>query len=158
LSNSTLHWVPDHHTLIPKLIQQLNSKGQILFQVPTNHSQEFYVLMKEVAAEPTFDAELKGWRLRWPVLEIDEYASLLYKNNCTNIHSFEKVYPLILPDANSVVNWIQGTGIQSYTSRLSEGLQIPFVEKLRAKANARYPKGPVFFPFRRIFVSGQLKE
>src|SRR5690606_4185665 len=51
VSNSSLHWIPDHPKLVEKLIKMANVGGILAFQVPTNHTQEFYVMMKEVALE-----------------------------------------------------------------------------------------------------------
>eukprot|EP01124_Arcella_intermedia_P027320 TRINITY_DN5319_c0_g1_i1.p1 TRINITY_DN5319_c0_g1~~TRINITY_DN5319_c0_g1_i1.p1 ORF type:complete len:277 (+),score=79.80 TRINITY_DN5319_c0_g1_i1:72-902(+) len=155
LSNSALHWIPDHPTLIPTLLQRLNPGGQFLFQVPTNHHQEFYVLMREIAQSPPFQEPLKGWTLRWPVLEIDEYAKMFYGLHLTDIVVFEKVYPHVLSDVDAVVSWIQGTGIQAYTSRLPEHLKKEFIEELKKRAAAIHPTGPIFFPFRRLFASAK---
>jgi len=151
ISNAALHWVPDHKTLLPKILQRVSPNGQFASQVPTNYTQEFYVMIREVASLPKYSEPLKGWLLKWPNLEIDEYAKIFYDNNFTNIQVFEKVYPHVLENADAIITWIQGTGIQAYTSRLPESLHKDFINDLKQKFTSRYPGSPVFFPFRRLF-------
>jgi len=156
-ANSALHWISDHESLFPKIVSKLvPDTGQLAVQFPTNHTQEFYVMMQQVADLPEFKTELKGWKLRWPLLEIDHYATLLYNLGCTNIQVFEKVYPHLLPSANSIVAWVRGTGMRTYLSRLeTDKSRDNFIAKYSETVNAKYPTGKVFFPFRRILVSAQ---
>eukprot|EP01125_Pyxidicula_operculata_P021156 TRINITY_DN804_c0_g1_i4.p1 TRINITY_DN804_c0_g1~~TRINITY_DN804_c0_g1_i4.p1 ORF type:complete len:205 (+),score=26.43 TRINITY_DN804_c0_g1_i4:41-616(+) len=58
-ANASLHWVDNHKELLPKLIKKLKKNGSIGIQMPTNHTQKFYVLMRNVAKSPEFEAELK---------------------------------------------------------------------------------------------------
>jgi len=158
ISNAALHWVPNHRELIPSLLRRVSPNGQFAAQVPTNHNQEFYVMIREVASLPKFAEPLKGWTLRWPILEIEEYAKILYDNGFTNIVTFEKIYPHVLENTNEIVNWIQGTGLQSYTSRLPVDLQSDFINAIKEKFSSRYPGSPVFFPFRRLFFYASKKQ
>eukprot|EP01120_Amphizonella_sp_Union-15-10_P011826 TRINITY_DN5125_c0_g1_i4.p1 TRINITY_DN5125_c0_g1~~TRINITY_DN5125_c0_g1_i4.p1 ORF type:complete len:265 (+),score=44.92 TRINITY_DN5125_c0_g1_i4:45-839(+) len=154
--NSSLHWLPDHQSLFPKIFTKLNSGGQIAFQFPTNHTQEFYSIMRDVAAEPELNEELQGWKLRWPILELEEYATLLYKNGFKEIHVIEKVYPHVLPSADAVVAWILGTGMRAYLDRLKSDASVTkFISSFSNRVRSRYPSGEVFFPFRRVFVFGK---
>ena len=36
ISNATLQWVPDHHVVLPRLIEMISSGGALAFQVPGN--------------------------------------------------------------------------------------------------------------------------
>lgn len=138
IANASLHWVQDHHTLLKQIVQKLTPNvGRLAVQSPTNHTQEFYVLMKDVASLPQFlisfcssfsillsllemlmiscfrfDQELNGWRLRWPVEEIDVYATILYHLGCKDIVCFEKVFPHVLNDAKAVTDWVSATGFK----------------------------------------------
>eukprot|EP01121_Diplochlamys_sp_Union-15-3_P019369 TRINITY_DN7291_c0_g1_i4.p1 TRINITY_DN7291_c0_g1~~TRINITY_DN7291_c0_g1_i4.p1 ORF type:complete len:195 (-),score=27.95 TRINITY_DN7291_c0_g1_i4:112-696(-) len=153
-ANASLHWSTNHDTLFPKIIKKLTLEtGELAVQFPTNHTQEFYVMMQEVAELPEFKEPLNGFKLRWPILEIDQYATLLYRNGCHDINIYEKVFPHVLPNANSVVAWISNTGMRTYLSRLpSEELRNKFIAKFASNVNEKYPSGEVFFPFRRILM------
>jgi trans-aconitate 2-methyltransferase len=156
VSNAAIHWVAGHEIIVPKMLSKVTPEtGYIAVQVPTNHNQEIYVMMREIAAEPEFDEHLKGFRLRWPVLEIDEYAKLLYANNCHNINCYERVYPHVLENGKAIVDWVSATGMRSYTTRLPAELQEKFGQRLLEKINTKYQVGPIFFPFRRLFFIAQ---
>eukprot|EP00029_Vermamoeba_vermiformis_P003142 TRINITY_DN13515_c0_g1_i1.p1 TRINITY_DN13515_c0_g1~~TRINITY_DN13515_c0_g1_i1.p1 ORF type:complete len:288 (-),score=37.14 TRINITY_DN13515_c0_g1_i1:190-1053(-) len=131
VSNAAIHWVAGHETIVPKMLSKVTPEtGYIAVQVPTNHNQEFYVMMREIAAEPQFDEHLKGFRLRWPILEIDEYAKLLYANKCHNINCYERVYPHVLENGKAIVDWVSATGMRTYTTRLPAELQEKFGQRL----------------------------
>eukprot|EP00013_Stygamoeba_regulata_P005087 CAMPEP_0177638468 /NCGR_PEP_ID=MMETSP0447-20121125/5504_1 /TAXON_ID=0 /ORGANISM="Stygamoeba regulata, Strain BSH-02190019" /LENGTH=211 /DNA_ID=CAMNT_0019140431 /DNA_START=44 /DNA_END=676 /DNA_ORIENTATION=- len=106
LANASLHWVPDHPKLLKGLTKKLRKgTGCLAFQVPTNYTQRYYVMMREIASESPFKEELNGYLLKWPVLEIDHYAEVLYESGCRSIDISERVYPHELPDSDSVVEW-----------------------------------------------------
>eukprot|EP00808_Paulinella_micropora_P009081 g21579.t1 len=50
-SNAALHWVSDHHLLLPKLIDMLDQGGVLAFQIPDTRVQPSHVLMKEAVQE-----------------------------------------------------------------------------------------------------------
>ncbi len=153
-SNAALQWVPDHKKLVPRLISLLRPGGQIAVQVPSNHSHITQLLIQDTAGEEPFRSALGGWVRRSSVLTITEYSELLYRNECSGITVFEKVFPHILESAGSVLDWLSGTMLIPYFSRLQPPLKEAFRETYLKKLEKLYPKGPVFYPFRRIFFSG----
>lgn len=153
-SNAALQWVPDHPRLVPRLISLLKPGGQIAVQVPSNHVHITQLLAGETAGEEPFRSALGGWVRQPSVLTITEYAELLYENGCTGITVFEKVFPHVLDDARAVLEWLSGTVLLSYFSRLQSPLDEAFRNALMEKLEKLYPEGPVFYPFRRIFFSG----
>jgi trans-aconitate methyltransferase len=55
---------------------------------------------------------------------------------------------------DSVCNDSFGTGMRTYLSRLSTPLlQEQFIQEYENKVRQRYPTGPIFFPFRRLFFA-----
>ena len=153
-SNAALQWVPDHPRLVPRLISLLKPGGQIAVQVPSNHVHITQLLAGETAGEEPFRSALGGWVRPPSVLTITEYAELLYENGSTGITVFEKVFPHVLDDARAVLEWLSGTVLLSYFSRLQSPLDEAFRNALMEKLEKLYPEGPVFYPFRRIFFSG----
>lgn len=153
-SNAALQWVPDHRELVPRLISLLRPGGQIAVQVPSNHVHITQLLAGETAGEEPFRSALGGWVRQPSVLTVTEYAELLYGNGCTVITVFEKVFPHVLDDTRAVLEWLSGTLLISYFSRLQPPLDEAFAAALMQKLEKLYPEGPVFYPFRRIFFSG----
>ncbi len=139
-SNSALHWVPDHATLVPKLLTRLSARGQLAVQLPADDFNSTRKIFADVA----------GWRHEMATLDIAEYAQLLYGAGFADQVVLEKVYPHVLADADAVLEWARGTALLPYLERLPPAQHAPYLEEVRRRLHARYPERPVFFPFRRI--------
>lgn len=153
-SNAAIHWIENHEALIPRLFSQLESGGQILIQVPSNHLHPTQTILKEIAGERTFKKALNGWVRNSPVLSISEYADSLYQSGGKNIVIFEKVYPHVLNDVDAVIDWMCGSVLIPYFDRLPKELHESFVGLYRKRLLEKWPEGPVFFPYRRILFAG----
>jgi len=156
ISNAALHWIPNHSHLIPHLLNLIDSgSGQVAIQVPTNLTQEFYVMLDKTADLPIFDAHLKGWRRKWELLEMDEYANILWRAGFKDILIYEKVFPHVLEEPSQVVEWIKGSGMLAYTSKLPSHLHDKYAEEFLQKILEKHPKQQeLLFPFRRLFIYG----
>jgi trans-aconitate 2-methyltransferase len=155
-SHSVLQWVPNHAALIPRLLGHVTPGGQLAAQFPSNHGQPPHVLLAEVAREEPFQAALGGWTRLSPVLDVETYARLLFEGGAVAITAFEKVYPLVLEDAGSLLDWARGTALVPYLDRLPEALRKPFVARYRDKLEAAFPDKPVFYPFTRILLAARI--
>ena len=157
VSNAALQWVPDHESLVPRLFGLLRPGGQLVVQVPSNFGHATHKHIDELASEEPFRTGLDGWGTNWsrsrPVLSIERYAELLYGQGGTEIVSFEKAYPHVLPDADALAGWMSGTALVPYMERLPSELKEPFMERYRARLREIFPQQPVFYGFRRTLFS-----
>jgi len=153
-SNAVLHWLDDHHTLIPRLFSLLNPGGQLVVQIPNNTAFPSHTCIIATANEEPFLSALGGWTRTSPLLSLDEYARLLYESGAAEMTIFEKVYPHPVPDADAIADWTAGTTLIPYMERLPQELHAPFMERYRAKLRRIWPTGPVLFTFRRILLAG----
>jgi len=153
-SNAVLHWLDDHHTLIPRLFSLLNPGGQLVVQIPNNTAFPSHTCIIATAKEEPFLSALDGWSRTSPLLSLDEYARLLYESGAAEMTIFEKVYPHLVPDADAIADWTAGTTLIPYMERLPQELHSPFMESYRAKLRRIWPTGPVLFTFRRILLAG----
>ncbi|MGZ3438194.1 MAG: methyltransferase domain-containing protein [Polyangia bacterium] len=144
-SNSALHWVPDHVTLVGKLWARLRPGGQLAVQLPADDFNSSRKIFADVA----------GWRHEMATLDIAEYAQLLYAAGAADATAYEKIYPHLLADADAVLEWSKGTALLPYLERLPPAQHAPYLEEVRRRLHARYPERPVFFPFRRIIFYGR---
>jgi trans-aconitate 2-methyltransferase len=149
-SNAAIQWVRDHEALVPRLLGLVRPGGQLVVQLPSNHTHVTQTTIKALAGEEPFREALGGWSWEWPVLLVEEYASLLYASGATELTVFEKVYPHVLEDADALADWMSGTALVPYMERLPEELREPFMERYRARLRERFPERPVFFGFKRI--------
>ena len=152
-SNAALHWSENHETLIPKLLQHLKPGGQLAVQVPSNHNHISHQVYREVAAQEPFVSALNGYNRQSPVLPIEAYATLLFKEEAQEIIVSEKVYPHVLENADAVVDWISGTALIPYFERLNDSMRTEFIEAIRRRMRLELPYSPVFYPFKRILFS-----
>jgi trans-aconitate 2-methyltransferase len=149
-SHAAIQWVPDHASLIPRLLSLLRTGGQLAVQIPSNHG---HLLIEELAGKEPYRTALSGWKRVSPVLRIDQYADLLFDHGGTDITVFEKVYPHILENADALADWTSGTALVPYFERLPEDLREAFMQEYRHRLGVAYPSSPVFYGFRRTLFS-----
>ena len=152
VSNAALQWSERHEELIPYLFSCLNPGGQIAVQVPSNHGGPTHLIILDAAGREPFRTRLNGWTRQSPVLPIETVASLLFREGAQEILAFDRIYPHVLENADSIVEWISGTALVPYFERLGN-LKEEFIETLRLELRAAFPGEPVFYPFRRTFFS-----
>jgi len=149
-SNAAIQWVENHQQLIPKIIAAINPGGQLAMQLPDQHNNLTNQILNQLADEAPFKTELLNWKWNSPVLAIDAYSKLLFEHGSQSMVVFEKVYPLILKDADALFDWVSGTALLPYLERLPEDLKPQFVNTFKKRLHLEFPEIPVFYPFRRI--------
>lgn len=152
-SHAAIHWVEDHEHLIPQLFGLLCPGGQLVVQVPSNHSHRTHLLILELAQTEPFRTALDGWVRHVPVLPIERCAELLYAIGGQDIVVFEKIYPHILENADAIAEWTKGTALVPYLERLPADLADLFMEEYRKRLRSYFPDSPVFYPFRRTLFA-----
>jgi trans-aconitate 2-methyltransferase len=152
-SHAAIHWIEDHPALIPRLLSLVLPGGQLAVQLPSNHAHPTHSLISEVASEEPFRQALNGWNRISPVLSISEYAELLHEHGGLEITVFEKVYPSLLKDSDSLAEWTAGSTLVPYFERLPEFLHEPFMARYRERLRALFPSAPVFYTFRRTLFA-----
>lgn len=155
-SNAALHWLPGHDTLLQRLTDALAPGGQLAVQVPANHDHASHVVASEVAREEPFRSALGGYTRSKPVLEPEEYATLLDHLGYREQHVRLQVYAHHLASREDVVEWVKGTLLTDFQRRLPAPLFAQFLERYRARllpllADTR----PYFYPFKRILLWAQ---
>lgn len=150
-SNAALQWSENHEALFPDLFSKLNSGGQLVVQIPSNHNHISHQVIRETASEEPFRTLLNGYNRQSPVLSIEKYAELMFQCGAEQINVFEKVYAHVLEDSDAIVEWIKGTALVPYLERLGEGKE-DFLRVVRKKLSQALPQSPVFYPFKRTFI------
>ncbi|MBX7161239.1 MAG: methyltransferase domain-containing protein [Acidimicrobiia bacterium] len=151
VSNAALHWVDDQADIVASVFAMLAPGGQLAVQVPANHDHPSHTLARDVAASEPFSDALGGWNRGRPVLDPEEYATLLWQLGAVDVVAFQKVYLHELESSDAIVEWMRGTGLLAYLERLPEALREPFVAEYRRRIAQRFPGSPVLFTFNRTF-------
>lgn len=155
-SNAALHWLPDHPRLMARLVTHLRPGGQLAFQVPSNSRHPVTRIRHDVMRSPPFRDALADRASDYGVMELHEYAEVLFDLGLERIHVFETVYPHVLEDADAIAEWQKGTALLPILETLDEAAGEAFLDAFRERLRERYPSRPVLFPFRRTFCSGVL--
>ncbi len=153
-SNAALHWVPDHPSLLERLIRAVAPGGQLAFQVPANFDHPSHTAAEETASEEPFAGALGGSaHPRNVLLAPEAYAALLDRLGFLEQAVRLQVYGHRLDSREGVVDWVKGSLLTDYERRLSPELFARFLARYRERLFAALPdQRPFFFTFKRILA------
>lgn len=158
-SNAALQWLPDHPALLARLWERLRPGGVLAVQVPANHDHVTHRLLTDTANG--FGAELQGFTRfgtahgASPVLTPAQYAETLDELGATDITAISKVYPVVLPGAEGILDWMRGTALVPYLSRLNAEDGARFTAAYLARLRERWPGERVFYAFTRVLFTAR---
>ena len=162
-SNAALQWMPRHHDVICLWGEALKPGGQLAIQMPSNADHPSHLVSSELSHDPDFADEFAAHGGPPPdpvhenVLAPEAYASLLYDMGCERQHVRLQVYGHVLPSSADVVEWVKGTSLTRFQSRLAPETFERFVEEYRRRLLAVIGEhSPYFYPFKRILIWGRL--
>jgi len=153
-SNAALQWSEDHKELFPKLISKLNQGGQFAVQMPFQKENVLNKILLEMVQEDPFVNFLEGFIRRSPLLEIDDYAKIMFDGGLSGITIFLKVYPIIAESEHSLYNFISGSSLIPYMERLDTEKQELFKLEYTKRIISQFEKFPAIYSFKRILLYG----
>ena len=158
-SNAALHWLPDHGSLFPSLMEKVEPGGILAVQMPRNFGAPSHLLIAETALNGPWRSRLEHLVTPPPVGEPGLYHSLLAPQS-ENIDIWETEYLQVLEGENPVKEWTKGTWLTRYLDVLEgqdkAAFEAAYGERV-AKAYPRNSRGQTLFPFRRLFIVAQRK-
>jgi trans-aconitate 2-methyltransferase len=140
-SNAALQWLPDHETLLPRLLSFVRPGGALAVQVPRNFDEHCHVLLRQSVADPRWRDELKEVRDWWNVLQPEAYFDLL-KPGAKAVDLWETRYFHVLEGKDPVFHWMMGTGLRPFAAALKSPLKDEFLAHYRDRLAAAYPTRP----------------
>jgi trans-aconitate 2-methyltransferase len=152
-SNAALHWIPDHHALLPRLMSYVADSGVLTFQVPRNFHSPSHMLMRQVAESGPWAAKLANAR-RVNVLSPEAYFDILAPL-AKSIDIWETTYTHALEGEDPVLAWVSGTGLRPFVQPLDKEERDAFLARYRTQLREAYPRrgdGKTLFPFQRLFA------
>lgn len=162
LANASLHWLPEHETLLPRLLTQLAPGGVLAVQMPNNSDEPSHRVLYELVAsgnygDLTADATGERQRLAAPG---DYYDWLQDKAETVDI--WETRYLHRLPDVDAIVDWFSSTVLKPYLDVLDQrgvAARRGFLAAYRSELVRAYPRqrdGSVLLAMPRLFIVAQL--
>ncbi len=164
VANASLHWAPSHSDVLALWSASLRPGGQLAVQVPSNADQPQHRIAIDLATEEPYASV---WGPSGPppdvvvahVLTPNRYAQILDGLGFVDIDVTVKVYPHRLPSTRHVVEWVKGTTLTRFRTRLPDNLYQQFVaEYERRLLNELGDSAPYFFPFSRVFLHARRPE
>jgi trans-aconitate 2-methyltransferase len=158
-SNAALQWCTNHSELFHKFRDMLAPGGQIAIQMPMNQDYATHVLATAMAQEKPWVDKLgeADFESQWTVLRPEEYAKILFNLGFKDQNVLMKVYGHVLDSREGVVEWVKGTTLNRFKSRLSESDYSEFLIAYRERLFKQLPdEQPFFYSFKRLFVWGSV--
>jgi trans-aconitate 2-methyltransferase len=148
-SNAALHWVNDHPSLFRRLAGFLAPHGQLAVQMPANETHASHRVAAEVAGELGIVPRVS------PILQPDEYASLLHHLGFARQNVRLQIYGHLLPSSADVVEWVKGTLLTDYERQLDPARFAEFVDRYRDRLLREIGEhAPYFYTYRRVLIWG----
>lgn len=159
-SNATLHWVEDHRTLFPRLVESLSPGGCVAVQMPLSFDAPSHRLMRETLADggeggrPLGTPQLrKSVSRRW-VEDTEVYYELL-ASRVSHLDIWETEYLQVLEGEDPVLEWVKATGLRPVLNGLEEAERERFLKIYRGRLRKAYPQkadSKMLYPFPRLFI------
>jgi trans-aconitate 2-methyltransferase len=154
-ANAVLQWVPDHQTVIRRLVEALPPGGILAAQMPDNTREPSHLLMQEVANRGPWAKQLAlvdAPRVDLPSPE--SYYDLL-KPLCQRVEIWHTIYNHVLAGPKAIVEWFKGSALRPFLSALDASAAGDFLEAYTAEIARHYTArfdGQVLLRFPRLFV------
>jgi len=157
-ANAALHFLPDHRSLMTRLISYLRPGGRLAVQMPNNTHELSHAAMRMVAADGPWAPRLLPVAKTIMVLgPLEEYYNLLAPL-CSTIDIWQTVYVHPLDGPDGVVEWFAGSGLRPFLELLDANERAEFLARYRerlAQAYARQADGKVLLRYPRLFFALQ---
>jgi len=157
-ANAALHFAPNHHELMGKLVSFLAPGGLLAVQMPNILQEVSHALIRMVAADGPWASRLVPVaKTRALISSLDDYYSWLAPiTQKFEIWQTTYVHPLDGPDA--IVDWFEGSALRPFLELLDAKERGAFLAAYRAELDEAYPTqkdGKVLLLYPRLFFVAQ---
>jgi trans-aconitate 2-methyltransferase len=153
-SNAALQWLPEHESLLPRLLGQLRPGGVLAIQMPRNFQAASHVTLRALAAEAPWSVRLEGALRAEPVAAPEWYHDLLAPHAAA-LDIWQTEYLHVLDGEDPVLRWTEATALRPVLEILDGSVAAAFKTTYASRLRAAYPPRPdgmTLFPFLRLFV------
>ena len=155
-ANASLHWLPDHETLFPRLVQALTPGGVLAVQMPLGHATRHHALLRETAGQGPWARVLSDVERSPPLLDPARYYDLAAEG-CETVDVWSTAYLHALTGEDAVLEWMRGTALRPYLTALADdpALSAAFEDALGDALTRVFPMRPdgvTLLPFPRLFL------
>ncbi|WP_117190594.1 trans-aconitate 2-methyltransferase [Rhizobium terrae] len=154
-ANAVFQWVPDHVSVLARLMDHLEPGGVLAVQMPDNLSEPSHTLMEETGAAGPWAPAFAGGRVRRPLLPAPSVYFDRLMPKSVRVEVWHTVYYHPLADAPAIAEWVKATGLRPYLDAAGSKYAEAFTADYTARLAHAYPPmadGRVLLRFPRLFV------
>lgn len=152
-ANAVLQWLPDHATLLPRLLARLAPGGVLAVQMPLSHGEPSHQLMRDLPGP--WRERLHGVTSVAAIPAPEVYYDVLAPH-ARHIDLWTTRYEQVMPSAAAIVEWVSGSGLRPYLQALSdEAERAEFLAAYEKAIDRAYPPridGRRLYSFPRCFM------
>lgn len=154
-ANASLHWLPDHDTLLPRLIGHLRPGGQLAFQVPANFAHPSHTVADRVGQDFGLEPLDRAAGSTSP----QHYAEILWSAGLRDFDVTLRIYGIEMARTDDVIEWVSGSLLTRFEAALAPDRFSEFRDEYRRRLLDELgdPTGdrPYFYAFPRILCAGR---
>jgi trans-aconitate 2-methyltransferase len=154
-ANAVFQWVPDHPSVLRRLIEALPQGGVLAVQMPDNTKEPALALMQEVAGNGPWAANATVTEAAREDLPPPEFYYDLLKPLCARVDIWHTIYNHVMAGPAGIVEWFKGSALRPFISALDAGMRDDFLAAYTAQITRHYSTrsdGRVLLRFPRLFI------
>lgn len=152
VANASLQWINNHTDLFSSIIAKLLPEGQLAVQMPSQKENLLNQILYDLVHEAPYFDILSDVIRHSPVLSLDDYTSLLFSLHARETVVYQKVYPILAPDIETLYEFISGSSLVPYMERLKEPLKSAFIKTFKERIAKQFASHPIVYSFKRIIL------
>lgn len=157
-ANAALHFAPDHHLFIPKLLAWLKPGGVLAAQMPNVLQDAAHALMRMVAVDGPWTERLAPVaKSRAAIGSLEDYYDWLAPH-CRMVDLWQTIYVHPLDGHDAVVDWFEGSALRPFLAKLEPDEAPAFLAHYRRELEMAYTPqddGRVLLLYPRLFFVAQ---
>lgn len=139
LANASLHFLPDHDTLLPQVFERVAPGGWVAVHIPFNHDSRTHLLAASAASADELEGALDDVEVAWPQLPAEDYARMVQDAGLAFPSVQVRTYRHPVDGADAIVDWLRHAGLRPWLEALDPSRHDAFLEAYRRLIDAAYP-------------------
>ncbi len=156
-SNAVLQWIPNHDTLLPRLVDLLTENGVLAIQIPQFWDMPLGEIIDGIAKSDRWKTQTERVSDLFTIHNYPFYYDVLSKL-FDSIEIWETDYMHVLDSHASIIEMMRSTGLKPYLEKLeNRSDKNEFEAEVLREIMKPYPSqenGKVLLPFKRLFFIG----
>ena len=152
-SNACLQWVPDHPSLLPRLMGFLKPGGLLAVQIPMNYQEPIHRIIETTVSRSPWTEKIPYMRLFYTLTQ-EEYFDVLSRT-ASDFTLWQTTYLHRMPSHQAIMDWYSSTGLRPYlNAAVDEAAREEFYQEIFRQVQEAYPvqeNGEIIFRFPRFF-------